>query len=158
MSRSLGASSFLRRVGAFLLVGGLAFVVDAATYNAFVFWFTGAGPLFDYPLLAKVISIVLATLVTYVGNRYWTFGARRLTHRTARYLIFIGLNVVAVLIQLGCLGFSRYVLGLDNVVADNISGTLIGQALATAFRFFTYDRWVFPDEPDESVSVVIEQA
>ncbi len=57
------------------------------------------------------------------------------------------MNVLAILVQLGCLAFSRYVLGLDSVLADNISGTLIGQALATGLRYVLYTLWVFPHSP-----------
>ncbi|MGX9348235.1 MULTISPECIES: GtrA family protein [Microbacterium] len=135
-----------KQAGAFLVIGGLAFLVDAGVYNLLVFWVTGDGPMHGQPLAAKIISIVVASLVTYVGNRYWTFSDRHLPHRFSRYAIFVLCNLIAIGLQLGCLAFSRYVLGLDDVVADNISGTLIGQTLATAFRFLTYDRFVFPHE------------
>lgn len=137
----------MKRGGAFLVVGGVAFLVDAITYNLLTFGFSGThGPMFEVPLMAKIIAILLATIVTYVGNRYWTFGSRHLPHRFSRYVVFAVLNLVAIGLQLGCLAFSRYVLGLDNIIADNVSGTIIGQILATIFRFVTYDRWVFPDE------------
>lgn len=157
MSEKSGLGGFIRRSGAFLAVGGVAFLVDAVVFNLLAFGFTGRGPMYDLPLPAKVIAIVVATVVTYVGNRYWTFGTRSITQKFSRYLIFIALNVVAILIQLGCLAFSRYVLGFEGIIADNISGTLIGQALATVFRFFTYDRWVFPDE-ETSARVALESA
>ena len=51
--------------------------------------------------------------------------------------------LVAILLQLGCLAFSRYVLGLEGPISDNVAGTIIGQILATAFRFLTYERFVF---------------
>lgn len=153
---SLGG--LLRRGGAFLVIGGIAFVVDAVVFNLLAFGLSGRGPLYDLPLLAKVIAIVVATVVTYVGNRYWTFGARTMERRFSRYIIFILLNVAAMALQLGCLAFSRYVLGLEGVVADNISGTIIGQALATLFRFFTYDRWVFPDDHKAARNAAIEAA
>lgn len=148
MTESGGLWALARRGGAFLVVGGVAFLVDALTFNLLVFgWdLSGSGPLFDLPLVGKVVAIAVATVVTYVGNRYWTFGSRHIERRFSRYVVFVLLNLVAIAIQLACLGFSRYVLGLDSIVADNISGTFIGQALATLFRFFTYDRWVFPDE------------
>ncbi|GAB2526228.1 GtrA family protein [Microbacterium petrolearium] len=133
----------LKQAGSFLVIGGAAFLVDAVTYNLLVFWVTGEGPLFHQPIVAKIIAIVLASVVTYVGNRYWTFSDRHLPRKWSRYALFVAFNVVAIGLQLGCLGFSRYVLGLDSVLADNISGTLIGQALATAFRYVTYDRFVF---------------
>lgn len=148
----------MRRGASFLAVGGAAFVVDAAVYNLLVFWVTGTGPLFGFPVIAKVIAIVVATIVTYVGNRFWTFGQRNVPRRFSRYVLFIGVNIAAALLQLGCLAFSRYVLGLDSVLADNISGTIVGQALATVFRFVTYDRWVFRDEPRDGERPALERA
>src|SRR5687768_9203140 len=56
---------FLRKSGAFLAVGGVAFVVDAVTFNLLVFGFGGDGPMYDDPLVAKIIAIVVATVVTY---------------------------------------------------------------------------------------------
>lgn len=143
--RSLRAA--FTRVAAFLAVGGVAFVVDAVVFNALAFWVTGRGPLYDAPLVAKIIAIIVASVVTYVGNRYWTYGSRTLTMRLSRYVIFAVLNLMAIGIQLGCLAFSRYVLGLEGPLPDNISGTLIGQALATVFRYLTYDRFVFRETP-----------
>lgn len=134
----------VKEAAAFLVIGGLAFLVDAATYNLLVFWIDGRGPMFDQPIWAKIIAIVVASVVTYLGNRYWTFNQRHLPHRWSRYVLFVVFNLIAIGLQLGCLAFSRYVLGLDSVLADNIAGTFIGQALATVFRFVTYDRWVFP--------------
>lgn len=135
----------VRRAGSFLVVGGVGFVVDAAVYNALVFW-GGKGWLYSLPLVAKVISISVASIVTYIGNHLWTFHDRRPKASLQRFLLFSALNVGAILLQLGCLGFSRYVLGLAGPVADNVSGTLIGQIVATAFRYVTYSRWVFPAE------------
>ncbi|WP_455133366.1 GtrA family protein [Microbacterium aurum] len=151
-----GAVGFLRKSGAFLVVGGAAFVVDAVVFNLLTFGFTGRGPLYDAAVVAKVIAIAVATVVTYVGNRYWTFGTRTIARKPSRYIVFILLNVIAMGIQVGCLAFSRHVLGLEGVVADNVSGTLIGQALATIFRFFTYDRWVFPDDAKAARRVALE--
>lgn len=142
----------IRQAAAFLVIGGIAFVVDAVTYNLLVFWFSGHGPMFDLPVPAKIIAIVIASLVTYIGNRYWTFNDRHLPPKLSRYALFVVFNLVAMGLQLGCLWFSRYVLGLESVLADNIAGTFIGQALATIFRFFTYDRFVFPHEKNSADS------
>lgn len=139
----------VKRAGAFLAIGGVAFLVDAAVFNLLAFWVTGTGPLYDYPVVAKIIAIVIASVVTYVGNRYWTFNDRHIERKWSRYVVFAALNLIAMGLQLGCLAFSRYVLHLEGPVADNISGTLIGQALATVFRYFTYDRFVFPSSDDQ---------
>ncbi|MDT0141095.1 GtrA family protein [Microbacterium sp. PRC9] len=158
MTEPTRLGGFLRKSGAFLVVGGAAFVVDAVAFNLLAFGIDGHGPLYDMPLVAKVIAIVVATVVTYVGNRYWTFGTRALQRKFSRYVIFVALNIAAIGIQLGCLAFSRYVLGFEGILADNIAGTFIGQALATAFRFVTYDRWVFPDDHESSARTAIESA
>lgn len=133
----------LRRGSSFLVVGGLGFLVDAGTYNALVFW-GGEGPLYDLPLLAKVVAIAVASVVTYVGSHLWTFRDRRAPLSRRSVVAFAAVNLLAILLQLACLGFSRYVLGLDGPVADNVSGTFVGQALATGFRYVAYGRWVFP--------------
>ncbi|MFZ7089069.1 GtrA family protein [Curtobacterium sp. RRHDQ10] len=135
----------LRRGGSFLVVGGVGFLVDAAIYNALAFW-GGHGPLFAVPLVAKVIAIAGASVVTYVGSRLWTYRDRAAEPRRGAFWIFALLNVVAILLQLACLGFSRYVLGLHSPISDNVSGTLVGQVFATVFRYWAYGRWVFPDE------------
>lgn len=129
----------------FLLVGGSVFVVDTALYNLLVFWGpSGAGLLHDLPLLAKTLTVAFASVLTYLGNRLWAF-ADRPRPRTGRSIaLFIVVNLIATGLQLGCLGFSRYVLGLDSVLADNISGSLIGQAVSTAFRLVGYSAVVFP--------------
>lgn len=135
----------LKTGSAFLVIGGVAFLVDAAIFNLLVH-VPEPGVLFDYPIIAKIIAIVVSSAVTYVGNRIWTYRHRRSRLTPGRLAAFILINGVAILLQLACLGFSRYVLGLTDPVSDNVSGTLIGQALATIVRYVGYGRWVFPDD------------
>jgi len=146
----------LRRGGIFLAIGGLGFVVDAVVYNVLVFG-GGEGPLYSQPLVAKTIAVLAGLVVTYVGNRLLTYRDRKSAvswGQVARYGV---VNVLAILVQLGCLAFSRYVLGLDSVLADNISGTLIGQALATGMRYALYTLWVFPHSPGPDPITYIEE-
>ncbi|KTR05312.1 GtrA family protein [Curtobacterium citreum] len=145
----------LRRGGSFLVVGGLGFLVDAAVYNALVFW-GGRGPLFALPLVGKIIAIAVASVVTYFGSRLWTFRDRAGSQTLRSFLVFALINVVAILLQLGCLGVSRYVLHLDSPLADNVSGTLIGQAVATVFRYFAYGRFVFKDDRQGAEEAIAE--
>lgn len=134
--------SALRRGGAFLIVGGIGFLVDAGTYNALVFW-GGEGPMYDLPLRAKIIAIATATVVTYFGNKWWTFSHKPTSNPLREYALYALFNVVAIGLQLGCLGFSRYILELSTPMSDNISGTLIGQIVAVVFRYWAYDNFVF---------------
>ncbi|MFC9994648.1 GtrA family protein [Nocardia sp. NPDC127526] len=136
--------AFLRQSGAFLVVGAIGFLVDAGTYNLLVFVGPGGeGLMFEQPLPAKIIAIGVATVVTYFGNKFWTFSHKEGGSPAREYLLYAVFNVVAIGLQLGCLGFSRYVLDLSSPLADNISGTLIGQIVAVVFRYWAYDKFVF---------------
>lgn len=134
-------SLVVRELLKFGVVGAVAYVVDVGVFNAVRF----AGPrlLEDKPLTAKVISVTVATLVAWVGNRYWTFRRRRRAARTRELVVFALMNVVGLAIGLGCLAFSHYVLGLRSPLADNISANVVGLVLGTAFRFVAYRTWVF---------------
>lgn len=95
------------------------------------------------PITAQVIAIGVATVITYLGNRYWTY-QHRAKGKVARELpVFILLNAIAIAIGALCLAFSHYVLGLTSPLADNLSGNVIGLGLGTLFRFWSYRRFVF---------------
>ena len=103
----------------------------------------GAGVLLDKPITAQVIAIGLATVVTYLGNRHWTYRHRERGHPARELPIFVLLNAIAIAIGALCLAFSHYVLGLTSPLADNLSGNVIGLGLGTLFRFWSYRRFVF---------------
>lgn len=127
----------------FATVGSLGFVVDIIVFNALLY---GSGPLNDKPLTAKTVSVVVATLVTYTGNRHWTFRHRARTGVVREYALFCLLNGVGLAIALGCLATSRYLLGFSGPLADNVAANVIGLGLGTLFRFWSYRKWVFPAE------------
>ena len=124
----------------FLAVGGVSFVVDLGLFNLLRF---GPGELLLHkPLTAKVLSVAVATLVSWVGNRHWTFADHRTAQRGRELLLYAVINVLGVLIGIGALAFSHYVLDLRTPLADNIS-TIIGIALGTIVRYVGYKRFVF---------------
>ena len=127
----------------FGIVGSVAFLVDVGTFNVLLYA-GGAGPLHDRPLIAKTVSVVLGTTVAFVGNRHWTFRHRDRSRLRRDYPLFFMFNGVGLVIALTCLAFSRYVLGLSGPVADNIAANVVGMGLGSAFRFWSYRRWVFP--------------
>ena len=141
--------TLVHEIAKFGVVGLVALVVDVGLFNLLRFA-GGAGPLYDNPLTATVISVLVATVVAYAGNRYWTFRHRGRSTVPREFALFVVLNGVAMLIALACLWFSHYALGLDNAVADNISANVIGLGLGTLFRFWSYRRWVFPALPDDA--------
>ena len=125
----------------FGFVGGLAFVVDAGLFNLLRF---GPGEVLGHkPLTAKVVSVAVATVVAWLGNRYWTFAARRTGNRRREFVAFAVANVVGMAIAVGCLAFSHYVLGLTSALADNIAANVVGLALGTVFRYLAYRFFVF---------------
>lgn len=128
----------------FGIVGLSALVVDIGLFNLLLFF----GPLQDKPLTAKAVSVAVATTCAYFGNRFWTYRHRARTTFTREYLLFFGLNAVAMLIAVGCLWFTHYALGFTSALADNISANVIGLALGTLFRFWSYRTFVFPAVDD----------
>lgn len=121
-------------------------VVDVGMFNLLLY--SGWSPVVGKPLTAKAISVILATIIAYAGNRLWTFRNRGNLSVGRGYLLFFGLNAVAMMIAMACLGISHYVLGFTGPVADNISANVVGLALGTLFRFWSYRRFVFPAVPD----------
>ena len=103
----------------------------------------GNGVLADKPITAQVIAIGAATVITYLGNRYWTYHHRERGNPLRELPIFILLNGIAIAIGAVCLAFSHYVLGLTSPLADNVSGNVIGLGLGTLFRFWSYRKFVF---------------
>lgn len=148
--------TLVREMAKFGTIGALAFVVDTTLYNLLVFGLPGGdpGPMVDWPLWGKTVSTAVATVFSWLGNRLWTFRHRVSEPVAHEFGLFVFFNVVGLGIAVACLGFSRYVLGLDSQLADNISGNGIGLALGTLFRFWAYRRFVFKGEMDEAERVV----
>ncbi len=138
-SRIRGLFSELAKFGT---VGALSFLVDITIFNAVLL------VLPDKPLTAKVISTVFSATNAFLLNRAWSFKHRQRTGVRREYVLFFGLNVVGLGISLSCLALSHYVLGFESPLADNIAANGVGLVLGTAFRFWSYRRFVWA-EPAE---------
>ena len=138
-----------RELAKFGIVGLAALVIDIGLFNILRFA-GGEGPMFDRPISSKIISVAVATTFAYFGNRFWTFRQRGRSNMGREYLMFFGLNAVALLIAISCLWFSHYVMGWDSALADNISANIVGLGLGTMFRFWSYRKFVFPAIPDDA--------
>ncbi len=138
------SGSLTREASGFATVGAVAVAVDIGGYNALVHLGDDA-VMAGEPLLAKTIAVTAATTVAYFGNRFWTYRDRPRGGLLREYVLFVVLSAIGLAIALGCLGFSRYVLGLDSALADNIAANAVGLALGSLFRFLSYRRYVFPD-------------
>jgi putative flippase GtrA len=135
--------ALVRELSKFGTVGGIAFAIDFAIFNVLLHQGFES-------LLAKTVSTVLATTVAFFGNRYWTWRHRGHAPMARQYTMFFLLNGVGLGIGLTCLAISHYGLGaiwpeFQSPLADNISGQLVGTAMGTMFRFWSYRRFVFGD-------------
>src|SRR5665647_2661754 len=158
LKRVRGALDVLvREMLKFGVIGAVAFVIDLGGYNLLVFGphlmgmfsqQTTQGVLHEKPLTARVLAATVATLVAWVGNRLWTFRHRRSRQAGHELALYVFFNVVAMAISVACLGVSRYGFGLHTQLADNVTN-IIGIALGTLFRFWSYRKWVFAGVPED---------
>ena len=100
------------------------------------------GPLGLGPLTSVTIATVVATVVTFLGNRYWSFRHRAGAGTAKEGMTFFVLNGVGLLIQYAVLGFSNYALGLTTKL-ENIIAVNLGIGIGTLFRFWSYRKWVW---------------
>ena len=106
-------------------------------------YFGGPGPMHDDPLVAFVIANLIGMVVSYRGSRSWAFRHREAVGVAGGRVSFIVINLVSMVIPLACLSFTRYVLGLTDPFADNISANVVGLGLGTLARFWAIQRFIF---------------
>jgi putative flippase GtrA len=134
-------------------VGAVAFVTDVGLFNLFT---TGlwpgdsAAPLDGHEKLAKIASAAASIIVAWLGNRFWTFRHRRQASARREFMAFLVMNLVGILIAVACLTISHDLLDFTSALADNISGNFVGIGLGTLFRFWAYQRLVFPEAATRS--------
>ncbi|MFC9969423.1 GtrA family protein [Spirillospora sp. NPDC127200] len=126
----------VRELMKFGSVGAVAFVITLGVGNLL---HVGVG-------LGELTSTGIATVVSatfaYVANRFWTFRHRDQSGMGREYLLFFALNGVGLVITWLFQGFTKFVLDLQGPIAYNVS-LIVGTAVATLFRFWSYKKWVF---------------
>jgi putative flippase GtrA len=150
MSRESKAA-FVKELISFGLVGGVGLVVDIVVFNALRTTILSPS-VHGGPLIAKFISTALAIGFNWVGNRFWTYRDRRRSNVLREGIEFIVVSAAGMMIALGCLWVSHYLLGYTSLLADNIATNVVGLALGTAFRFALYRWWVFGTARTTTVS------
>lgn len=132
----------------FAIVGGTTFIIDTAIYYLLVF--TVLEP---KPVVARIISGVVATILSYILNREWAFKNRGGRERHHEALLFFLISGFAVLLTAAPLwlannvfGMRENLAGLQLVVLDFLLAFIIGNILGMAFRFWALRRFAFPEE------------
>ena len=128
-------------LGKFFGVGLMAYLVAVGGFNLLVH--LDSAPLKSKPLTASILSGTLSILVAYFGNRHWTWKERQRSGASREITLFFIINLISLSFTVICLAISRYILGFDSAVADNISANIIGVGLGTLFRFWSYRTIVF---------------
>ena len=133
----------------FAIVGGTTFVIDNG-----IWYLLKLTVLEEKPVTAKIIAIIVATIVSYVLNREWSFRSRGGRERHHEAALFFTVSAVAIVLTVIPLGVSRYVLLLRvpevsrpvQEIADFVSGIVVGTLIAMVFRLWAFKRFVFPDQ------------
>ncbi len=156
--RSVGGLwAWAMEMARFLVVGAVSFVIDMGLFNLLVF---GPGQVLgNKTTTANVISIAAATLVSWVGNRHWTFSTKRTDRQVRELVVYGAINVVAALVPVATVALGRYSFHQDSQLALN-AAKVIGIILGTAIRYVGYKLWVFTGDAnakEESAEVAATQ-
>jgi putative flippase GtrA len=139
----------VHEVAKFGIVGAIGFVVQLGVQDT----------LFDEmkfgATTALVIAYCVATVVTFVGNRYWAFKHRKGKGLKQESITFVLLNGVGIVIQVGIVDAAYYGMDMKSNLAYN-GATIVGIGLATLFRLFTYRKFVFLAQPAAGAAEEIE--
>jgi putative flippase GtrA len=134
--------SRFRHIGAegikFCVVGGAGAILQFGIQNGLHFEM-GVGP-----LKAEFVGIAAGIVLTFFGNRYWTYAHKRshgkeFFRETWQFLFWclLGLGI-----QEGIQAATYYGLGLKDGISYNVV-TALGIGIATVFRFWAYRTFVF---------------
>src|SRR5215475_13182007 len=121
----------------FLVIGAVGFIVTFGVANAL-------HPIGKYK--ASTVARMVATVLTYLGNRYWSFSHREGKGHTRDSTMFFVLNAVGLLIYYGCIGIIDLA-GLGHSVAWYNVALVVGTGLGTLFRFWSYRKWIWVERP-----------
>ncbi|MCU1594832.1 MAG: GtrA family protein [Frankiales bacterium] len=136
----------LRGIGSelwkFVVVGGFCFVLDTALSTGL--FNSGVGP-----TTSKTVSTIVATGVSYLGNRLWSFAHRVDDERGhgQDITVYGVINVIGLVITLIPVDVTHYLLSETSTLAFTMS-SVVGTGIATVFRFWAYRKYVFVHDKD----------
>jgi len=120
----------------FSVVGVLSFGVTIVGANVL---HSGAGL---GELVSVTIATIVATVLSFVGNKHWAFRHRKGNALHRESILFFVCNGVGLLFQLAFVAVATHGLGLNDKFSYNVAN-IIGIGVATIFRLYCYRRWVF---------------
>ena len=136
----------IHEIAKFGVVGGIGFVIQLGVTDG-VHLGLGLGA-----LTSVVVGYLIATVVTFLGNRHWAFKHRQgrgLRHETTTFFL---LNLVGLGIQEAVVGFVHYGLHMTDPLSYNVAN-IVGIGLGTLFRLWSYRKWVFLEVNEQPAEV-----
>lgn len=131
----------------FAIVGGVCFLITITVNYGLKLTILNSKP-----VSAQTFAVVIATIVSYILSREWSFrtrGGRERHHEAALFFLISGISTALNSVPLA---ISRYWFDLQvphvsllaQETADFFSGMIIGTLLAMVFRWWAFKKWVFP--------------
>jgi putative flippase GtrA len=117
----------------FLVVGGAGAVVTIGGASALQV-------IGEYK--AVTISTIVATIVTFLGNRHWTFRHREGQGAAHETIMFFILNGIGLLIYYVVIWLIKDVAGMTGSLWY-LAELMVGTGLGTLFRFWSYRKWIW---------------
>jgi putative flippase GtrA len=131
----------IHEMAKFGIVGGVGFVISVVGADLLVH--AGLGK-----YKALTVATIVATGVTFIGNRYWTYRNRPRTGTARESVLFFVMNGIGILIQYASVWIIQDLGGLKGTLWYNIANVL-GIAIGTCFRFYSYRKWVWKQPLEE---------
>ncbi|MGY1754911.1 GtrA family protein [Blastococcus sp. SYSU D01042] len=127
----------LKELGAFGVVGGVAFVVDVGLFQL-LYGHLGVGA-----VTSKTLATLVSMTVAFLGHRNWAFAHRDKTTVRRSFALFTLVNLGALLLGAAIIWFVRYPLDQESLLIIQLAN--IGSiGLNSVLRYLSYRRWVFP--------------
>ena len=133
--------SLIHEFAKFAVIGVAGVFITNAVYDL-LYIHLGLGP-----VTSTTIATIIATIASYLGNRYWSFRDRQRTGVVREIAVFAVLNGIGLLIQDATVAFNYYLLHLGHNKLAGFIALNSGIVLATLFRFWSYRRFVWIAPP-----------
>lgn len=131
----------IHEVAKFGVVGAAGFAVNLAGFDL-IYYDVRFGSTRAGSFTAYTLSFIAASVVTYLGNRFWAFRHRDGRGTARDSVLFLVLNLIGMGIQYVPLGVTDHLLGRKDWLSSNVA-FVVGVGLAMFFRFWSYRRWVW---------------